>query len=132
MNIIKGGKLFAIIHKKEDWKEELNFLTPNDMFCQVGTWWYQKNKHLKAHKHIYNPRKASMTQECVIVIVGKIKATIFDNNDKIIHTDILTAGDLLVCFEGGHSYDILEDDTKVIECKNGPFVSVEKDKVTIE
>lgn len=132
MNIAKAGKLYATIHRKKDWKEGLDFLTPDEKYCQVGTWWYQKDKHLKAHKHINNPRRAAMTQECVIVIEGKIKVTIFDDRDKILHTDMLIGGDLIVCFEGGHSYDILENNTKVIECKNGPFISVEKDKIMIE
>ena len=30
---------------------------------------------------------------------------------------------------GGHGYEILEDDTEVIEAKNGPFTDVNTDKV---
>ena len=37
-------------------------------------------------------------------------------------------GDLAVFGFGGHGYEILEDDTQIIESKNGPFISVDKDK----
>ena len=37
-------------------------------------------------------------------------------------------GDLAIFAFGGHGYYILEDDTQVIETKNGPFVDVATDK----
>lgn len=132
MNIRKDKKLYAILHKKKNWKEGLDFLTPKEAFCQVGTWWYQKDKHLNAHTHIPNLRASDVTQECVIVIEGKIKVTLFDDTRTLFHTAILTSGDFIICLGGGHSYDILENNTKVIECKNGPFISVAKDKILIE
>ena len=50
--IEKDGMCYAVIHRKEDWKEGLDFLTADEMFCQVGTWWYQKGKILNGHRHI--------------------------------------------------------------------------------
>ena len=41
----------------------------------------------------------------------------------------LLEGDLAVFVSGGHGYHILEDNTKIIETKNGPFTGVENDKV---
>ena len=40
-----------------------------------------------------------------------------------------TDGDMAIMAYGGHSYKILEDNTKIIETKNGPFISVDVDKV---
>jgi hypothetical protein len=34
----------------------------------------------------------------------------------------------MVMLKGGHGYDILENNTQVLEVKNGPFTSVEKDR----
>ena len=45
---------------------------------------------------------------------------------------ILYEGDTAIMAYGGHGYKILEDNTKIIESKNGPFVSVELDKVKYE
>ena len=41
---------------------------------------------------------------------------------------VLSEGDLAVYAFGGHGYEMLKDDTQIVETKNGPFVSVDKDK----
>ena len=38
-------------------------------------------------------------------------------------------GDLAVFAYGGHGYEILEDDTQIIEAKNGPYIDVKTDKM---
>lgn len=130
-SIKKDGTIYAVVHKKEQWKEGLDFLTGNESFIQVGTWWYQKGKVLNSHKHIENERPNNLTQEAVIVISGTLKVSLYDENDEIFHNEQLSAGDMMIMLAGGHGYEIMSPDTKVIECKNGPFVSVEKDKVLI-
>ena len=52
------GYLVAIIYRDEDWVEGLNFLTPNNLFVQVGSWWYQAGKKLASHIHNDFERKA--------------------------------------------------------------------------
>jgi hypothetical protein len=41
---------------------------------------------------------------------------------------VLFEGDLTVFAYGGHGFEMLEDDTKIIESKSGPFTDVETDK----
>ena len=41
---------------------------------------------------------------------------------------ILKVNDLAVFAHGGHGYEILEDNTQIIEAKNGPFINAEVDK----
>lgn len=130
-SITKDGVLYAIILRKDDWDKELNFITPKDIFIQVGTFWYQEGKECKAHRHILNERPNNLTQECNIIMSGSLLAMIYDKDNQLFHTVILNSGDLIVVIRGGHGYKILEPDTKVVECKNGPFVSVEKDKVRL-
>jgi len=129
--IEKNGVCYAILHRKNDWKEGLDFLTPDKIFCQVGTWWYQKGKRLNSHRHIYNERLNTLTQECVIVLAGSMRADLYDSDDRVFHSEVLESGDMMIMVEGGHGYEILESHTKIVECKNGPFVSVEKDKELI-
>ena len=131
MQIEREGQLIAIIHRKEDWVEGLSFLSPDESFCQVGTWWYQAGKSLQAHKHIINERPNFLTQECVIVMNGSIRVNLYDSNDQHFCSEVLCAGDIMVMLAGGHGYEILEPNTKAVECKNGPFVSVESDKISI-
>ena len=38
----------------------------------------------------------------------------------------------MIILSGGHGYEILEDNTQIIEAKNGPFIDVETDKRKFE
>jgi len=129
--IEKDGVCYAIVHRKEDWKEGLDFFTPELTFLQVGTFWYQKGKECKAHRHIRNDRPNLLTQECNIVVAGSVRIDLYGNDNQVFHSEILKNGDLMVMIAGAHGFEILEPDTRIIECKNGPFISVEKDKKLI-
>ncbi len=128
----KKDNLLCIIYRDSDWVEGLNFITDNPLFIQVGSWWYQGGKKLAKHKHNLVPREANITQEMVYVKSGSMKATIFDQEMEYVTELTLNTGDLAIMAYGGHGYEILEDNTKIIEAKNGPFVSVEVDKVKFE
>lgn len=126
------GNLLCIVYKDEDWSEGLNFITDNNLFIQVGSWWYQKGKNLAKHQHNIVPRESNITQEMVFVKSGSMLASIYDQELNLIEELELKAGDLAIMAYGAHGYKILEDNTKIIEAKNGPFVSVEVDKVKYE
>lgn len=128
----KKNKLLAIVYRDEDWEKGLNFITDNNLFIQVGSWWYEKGKNLSKHKHNIVPRESNITQEMVYVKSGSMKALIFDNQLNHVEDLILKSGDLAIMLDGAHGYEILENNTKIIEAKNGPFVSVEVDKVKYE
>lgn len=130
--IDKKGNTLCIIYRDNDWKNGLNFITDNSLFIQVGSWWYDKGKNLAKHKHNIVERKANITQEMVYVKSGSMEANIFDENMNHVEDIVLYEGDLAIMAYGGHGYKILEDNTKIIEAKNGPFISVEVDKVKYE
>jgi len=133
MKEIKLGRdKVAIFHKINEWKEGLDFLTENPSFIQAGTWWYQKGKDLRSHEHIANERVAERTQEVVIVLSGRMRVDLYDKNNKVFHREEMAAGDIGVILGGGHGYYIMEDNTRIIEVKNGPFISVEKDKIFLD
>lgn len=130
MEVIKNeGRILTIIYRDNDWVRGLNFITPNDTFIQVGSWWYEKGRKLASHIHKDYERKAIRTHEMTYVKKGSMKVLLY-NEEKIFLQDfILHKGDLAVFINGGHGYEILEDDTKIIEVKNGPFIDVETDKL---
>ena len=129
MEIIKiENKIISIIYRDKDWVKGLNFITPNEMFVQVGSWWYEKGKILDKHVHKDFKREAMRTQECVYVKRGSMRVTLYTESLEEFKTYDLFEGDLAVFAYGGHGYEILEDDTQIIESKNGPFVDVETDK----
>ena len=129
MKIYKhDGKILSIVYRNEDWQEGLNFITPDEMFVQVGSWWYHKGKKLTPHVHNEFERVTTRTQETTYVKKGSMRVLLYDENHNYLEDYILFTGDLAVFAYGGHGYEILEDNTQIIEAKNGPFIDVETDK----
>ena len=126
--IESNGKIISIIYRDSDWVKGLNFITPDEMFVQVGSWWYDKGRKLDSHIHKEFDRNAKRTQETIYVKQGSVKVLLFTEKEEFLQDYILYQGDLSVFGYGGHGSEILEDDTQIIESKNGPFVSVDKDK----
>ena len=122
------GQILTIIYRDKDWVEGLNFITPNELFVQVGSWWYPEGKKLASHVHKDFERKAMRTQEMTYVKKGSMRVLLYDEEQNYLQDFVLHEGDLAVFAYGGHGYEILEDNTKIIEAKNGPFVDVETDK----
>ena len=121
-------QILSIIYRDDDWTEGLNFITPNELFVQVGSWWYGKGKKLQSHVHNDFERTAIRTQEMTYVKKGSMRVLLYDEDHNYLQDFNLYEGDLAVFAYGGHGYEILEDGTKIIEAKNGPFVDVDTDK----
>jgi len=129
MEVVKhNNKIISIIYRDKDWVKGLNFITPDELFIQVGSWWYDKGKKLDSHIHKEFDRSATRTQETIYIKQGSVRVLLFTEEEEFFREYILYQGDLAVFGYGGHGYEILSDDTQVIESKNGPFVSVDKDK----
>ena len=112
---------------------ERNILIPEDNFIQCATLKMEKGKTFKPHKHIWKERTRNViAQESWIVIRGKVKCIFYDLDDKILSTHILNEGDASFTLEGGHTYEILEENTIVYEYKTGPYEGIELDKTFID
>jgi hypothetical protein len=89
----------------------------------------EKGKTFKPHKHIWKERTRNViAQESWIVIQGSVKCIFYDIDDQILATPILYPGDASFTLEGGHNYEILENDTLVYEYKTGPYEGQQLDK----
>ena len=102
-----------------------------DEILQVSALSLTKNKVVKSHMHKPIVRGTIGTQEAWIVISGSIRAEIFDTNKDKISENILMSGDCVVLYRGGHSMQVLEDDTVIYEIKNGPYLGAENDSQPI-
>ena len=129
--IVDGEQTLAIVLRSGDWAEGLNFLSESDDFQQVGTWNYKKGQKLSPHIHLIAPRRVLTTQEVVFVKDGKVKADIYTGQKQFIKSVELHKGDTIILLNGGHGYEILEDNTRVLEVKNGPYVGPERDRQRI-
>lgn len=129
--IMDGNLILAIIIRERDWEKGLNFVSSDEDYQQVGIWGYDKGKKLAPHIHLVAPRKVLRTQEVVFVKDGRIKADIYTENEEFLKSVELGKGDTIILFNGGHGYEILEDNTKVLEVKNGPYVGADEDRKRI-
>ncbi len=130
---IKDGEtIIAQIIRNAEWPENLHFYTTDVDCLQVATWRYPKGKHLKAHAHKFCERTIPRTNEFISVKKGRLQAYFYSENDVHIAERELQEGDMVLIYAGGHAYDILEENTEVLEVKNGPYPGIEKDKKVIE
>lgn len=114
--------------RNQDREKGLSFFSEDQDFLQVGSWWYEKGKKIDPHIHQIFPREAQRTQEFIFVEQGRLRADVYTEKEELLKSVELEKGDLMVFLAGGHGFEILEDDTKVVEAKNGPFLGVDKDK----
>ena len=127
--IKKDGVVLARHITPEDIKPGLNFFSRDEEFIQVGVWGhYEKDKELKAHIHNTVARTANRTYETLYVIKGALEAVIYDMDEVPVDRLEIRQGEILVLLECGHGYLIKEDDTTVLEVKNGPYLGAETDR----
>jgi hypothetical protein len=127
-DIVKDGLLLARHVMLGDFRQGLAFYSHDEEFLQVGSWRYNNGQRLRAHSHNIFPREVNRTNEVVIVLKGAMVARIFDEHHEFVETVTVKQGELLILMNGGHDYTILEDDTRILEIKNGPFLGRDIDK----
>lgn len=127
---VKPDLLLHIINRLSDIEGRTDVVDDKE-FIQCATLKMENGKTFKPHKHITKTRtyENQIAQESWVVIKGRVKCILYDIDDNIISTPILEAGDASFTLYGGHTYEILEDDTIVYEYKTGPYEGQELDKV---
>lgn len=125
-------KLLHVVVRKEDLKPGRKDIIPEEHFIQCSHLNMEKGKTFRPHKHIFKNRTRDViAQESWIVIQGKVKCIFYDLDDTILVEPILEPGDASFTLEGGHNYEILEDNTLVYEYKTGPYEGQALDKTFI-
>lgn len=117
-----------IILRKEDVQSERVNVIEDCEFLQLAAMRLPAGKKFRPHKHVYCEKISTIAQESWVVITGKVKAFFYDVDDKIIAEEVLWPGDCSITLRGGHTYEILEDNTLVYEYKTGPYLGPDKDK----
>ena len=125
---IDKEKLLHIILRKADVLSERINVVEDEEYLQLAAMRLQKGKTFKPHKHIYYEKTTTIAQESWVVVQGAVKAILYDLDDNIISEEVLNAGDCSITLYGGHTYEILENDTLVYEYKTGPYLGIDSDK----
>ena len=126
---IDPKKLLHIVVRKEDLIPGRKDIVSEEHFIQCSHLNMKKGKTFKPHRHIFKNRTRDViAQESWIVIQGSVKCIFYDLDDTILVEPTLFPGDASFTLEGGHNYEILEDDTLVYEYKTGPYEGQALDK----
>ncbi len=126
---IDETKLLHIIVRKNEITPGRENIISEENFIQCSRLNLDKGTTFKPHKHLWKERNREViAQESWVVIQGSVKCIFYDIDDSILTTEILYFGDASFTLEGGHNYEILEDNTLVYEYKTGPYEGQEFDK----
>ena len=131
-SMTEKDNLLHMIFRKSDINKSRTDISPESEYLQLSALRLHKGKTFRPHKHIIYEKITDRAQESWVVIQGKVKAILYDIDDTIAKEVILGPGDISITFKGGHTYEILEDDTLVYEYKTGPYLGQEFDKVFID
>lgn len=126
---VESNKLLHVINRLSEIEGRSDVIGENN-FIQCATLRMSKDKTFPPHKHITKERhyKEQIAQESWVVIKGRVKCKLYDLDDKLIAEPILGPGDASFTLYGGHTYEILEEDTVVYEYKTGPYEGQKLDK----
>ena len=128
---IDPSKLILTEIRRTDLADYRVDLSPAEEFLQVSGRKISKDIKVGAHKHLPIDRNTDITQEAWIVLSGSIRGVFYDLNSEILYETILKYGDCVVLYRGGHSLEVLEDNTLFYEIKTGPYFGLEADKENI-
>jgi len=123
--------LLISIFRKSDISSERTDISPDNEYLQVATKKLPIGKTFAPHRHNYLERTTTITQEAWVFMSGKVKAEFWDLDDVKIYETDFGAGDIAVVYRGGHSFEVLEDDTILYEFKTGPYFGQSADKTFI-
>jgi hypothetical protein len=118
--IIKDGQIYAIILKKECNQPGVSFLTPGEFSQQLGLLQHDRGKVVERHRHKLVKREIFRTQEVLVLLNGRVRVELYDDETQLLDTVILEGGDSILLARGGHRLEVLEP-AKIIEVKQGPY-----------
>lgn len=129
---INESKLLHMIVRKDEILPGREDIVSEENFIQCSRLNLNKGTTFKPHRHIWKLRERNViAQESWVVIQGSVKCIFYDTDNSILTTEILEVGDASFTLEGGHNYEILQDNTLVYEYKTGPYEGQELDKIFI-
>ena len=128
--IVAGDQLLAIIVRAQVTTEKkYNFLTDQQSALQLGVSSYNGGELIPAHAHLRTEVNVPSGQEFILVRAGRLRVNLYDaaTREKL-SVQELGAGDSILLVSGGHGFEVLEA-CQILEVKQGPYLSKEKDKV---
>jgi len=120
IQVLKNGEIYAMVLRRDFSRPGPNFFTPGEFSQQLGMLIHPKGKVVKRHRHKLVKREIFRTQEVLVLLEGKIRVELFDDDGEKLKTLFMKPGDAILLARGGHKVDVLES-AKMIEVKQGPY-----------
>jgi len=127
--VYKDNQLLAVYGDCRHMEDGRHFWSADEDPLQWAA--YNLAQGIKIQPHVHKKRNrqfACKTTEMFVVLAGKLRANIYDLNRASAAVLMIEAGGWLCCYDGGHGFEIMENGTKFLEVKLGPFVGVDEDK----
>jgi hypothetical protein len=128
--ITHDGQLLAIIIRSRVTSDKkYNFLTEPESALQLGFSNYAGGEVIPSHAHIGTEVTVPTGQEFILLNAGKLRVNLYDKSTRaLVSAQELDAGDMILLVAGGHGFECLEP-CQIVEVKQGPYLSKERDKV---
>ena len=129
--IEKDNVVYAIIVRRNFEPKQTDFFTSKDSSFQLGVLKHKQGYTAKPHVHKRSRKVIYDVMETLHLMHGKVVFDFYTEAGKRVATVTIDKGDTILLAHGAHAMTILEDCWGVIS-KQGPYVSVEEDKMTVE
>ena len=125
--IESNGQILAMVIRQSYLPSQTSFLTPKEFNQQVGFIVYSRGSTIRRHRHTMQERRIVGTTEVIWIKRGHCRLDVFDDREIAVKQIDLRTGDLVILVARGHGFEV-EEDTVLVEVKQGPFSPTE-DKV---
>jgi len=120
--ISAGGNVLAYVVRGAD-PGGTTFPVPPEVPLQVGFVVYPAGGEIARHEHVPLERRLDKTCEVLIVRSGSCDVDLYDGDRRLVATERLETGDVILLVEGGHGLRMNED-TVLLEVKQGPYTGL--------
>lgn len=124
-------QVIAVVFNIDSIQESRYNAGSDNEILQVSAMCFPQGRSLRSHYHVPTERITVGTQESWIVWQGSLKVTLYDLDQTVISEFEIGAGDCMTLYQGGHAFTVQDDNTKIIEIKNGPYYGPEHDAKSI-
>lgn len=130
-SICDGDRQLAIVIRQGSSSSKYNFPTDPKGSLQLGVTFYRDGDVVTPHAHHIRHLASRDCQEFILVQSGELEVSVFRDDGTALAQFILVAGESVLFQNGAHALRC-HGDTRILEVKQGPYISPERDKYPVD
>jgi hypothetical protein len=125
--ISHGGRLYAVVLRSTAREEGIRFFGDETSSLQLG--YMSRPTGYVIAPHVHNPVKRHLTDTMEVLFIrsGRARLDLFTDDRNYFGSTTLGCGDVVLLAAGGHGL-VMNEDTEIVEVKQGPYVPTDKTK----